>query len=165
MPEDLDLDDFDRKIIDQLRIDGRQAFSEVGRAVGLSEAAVRNRYARLRRLGVLQVIGMVDSARIGELFAHVCLRVRGVPVTTVANQLARIPQVNFVALASGSYDLVIDVTAADVPELAELLNKHIHRIKGVYQVETSIALETFKDSYLWAGFRESLPTTTEILRR
>jgi len=165
MPGDLNLDDFDRKIIDQLRIDGRRAFSDVGRAVGLSEAAVRQRYARLRRLGVLQVVGMVDSARVGGLFAHVCLRVRGVSVTTVARQLARLSQVRFVALTSGSYDLVLDVSAADVSELAELLNGQIHRIKGVYQVEVSTSLETYKDSYLWAGFRESLPTTTEILRR
>ncbi|OBB85274.1 Lrp/AsnC family transcriptional regulator [Mycolicibacterium peregrinum] len=165
MPREFDLDDFDRRIIDQLRIDGRKAFSEVGRAVGLSEGAVRNRYARLQRLGVVQVVGMADSPRIGELLVHLCLRVRGVPVASVADQLARIPQVRFVALVAGSYDIVVDLTAENVGELAELLNGRIHRIKGVYQLECSTALETAKDSYLWAGFSEPLPTTSEILRR
>ena len=163
--EALDIDRFDRLIIDQLRIDGRQPFVDVARTVGLSEAVVRRRYARLHRLGVLQVVGMVDAPRIGELFAHVCLRVRGVPVATVADALAKLPQVKFVALSSGSYDLVIDVSAADVSELAELLNGKIHRIKGVYQVEVSTALETYKDSYLWAGFREPPATRSAILPR
>ncbi|HEY8590420.1 MAG TPA: Lrp/AsnC family transcriptional regulator [Naasia sp.] len=157
------VDDIDRKLIDQLRIDGRRSFGEIGRYVGLSEASVRQRYNRLVDLGIVRVIGMSDASKIGEVEAHLSLRVRGVPLDTVAEQLAAQPEVTFVASALGAYDLSVDVRCRDNAHLSEFVHERLRRIRGVYSVETSAVLEVLKDTYLWAGFRE--PVTRYVPQR
>jgi Lrp/AsnC family transcriptional regulator, regulator for asnA, asnC and gidA len=147
-------DTMDRRIIDQLRIDGRRSFSEIGRHIGLSEAAVRSRYNRLRKLGIVQVVGMSDALRLGEVSAHVLLQVRGVTVESVAMQLAAFPEVKFVGAMLGAYDLVLDVQCKDNTHLSRFLHETVRRIRGIERLETMTVLEVLVDSYLWAGFRD-----------
>ncbi|MCV7227325.1 Lrp/AsnC family transcriptional regulator [Mycolicibacterium komossense] len=149
-------DSFDRRIIDQLRIDGRRSFGEIGRYVGLSEAAVRSRYNRLRKLGIVQVVGMPDATRLGEVEAHVSIRVRGVTVASVARQLSAHPEVKFVGAALGAYDLVLDVRCADNEHLSTFVHETVRRIRGIERLETVMVLEILEDSYLWAGFRDAV---------
>lgn len=112
------VDVLDRKIIDQLRADGRRSFTEIGRYVGLSEAGVRNRYKRLVALGVVQVVGMHNSLRLGRSEAHVFLRVRGHELETVAANLAAFDEVKFVAACVGPFDLSMDVRCESVADMA-----------------------------------------------
>lgn len=152
-----EIDDIDRRIIDQLRIDGRRSFGEVGRAIGLSEAAVRGRFHRLRRRGVLQVVGMADAQRVGELEVHLAIRVRSVPVANVARQLTAMPELRFVASAVGPYDVFCDVRCRDLAHLSELVTERIRRINGIEGCEVLTVLEVLKDDYLWTGFRDAAP--------
>jgi Lrp/AsnC family transcriptional regulator for asnA, asnC and gidA len=148
------VDALDRQIIDQLRIDGRQSFGEIGRAVGMSQAAVRARFNRLRRLGIVQVVGMTDARKVGEFEVHLVIRVRGVPASMVARQLARLPEIKYVASCTGPHDLVADVRCESLEHLCELLTDRVRRISGIEHAEALTVLEVIKDSYLWAGFRE-----------
>ncbi|MFH8619943.1 Lrp/AsnC family transcriptional regulator [Streptomyces sp. NPDC017979] len=148
------IDDLDRQIIDQLRVDGRRSFAEIGRTVGLSEASVRARYQRLQRKGVLQVVGMTDAVRMGEMEVHLAVRVHHIPVSLVARELSRMPEVRYVASCVGPYDLIVDVRCRDLEHLAELLTERVRRVNGVAHAEALTVLEVIKDSYLWAGFRE-----------
>lgn len=148
-------DSIDRRIIDQLRIDGRRSFGEIGRYVGLSEAAVRSRYNRLRKLGIVQVVGMSDAPKLGEIEAHISIQVRGVTVDSVARQLAAHPEVKFVGAALGAFDLMLDVRCADNNHLSQFLHETVRRIRGIERLETATVLEVLEDSYLWAGFREA----------
>ncbi|MEO3974340.1 Lrp/AsnC family transcriptional regulator [Streptomyces sp. CAU 1734] len=148
------IDDLDRQIIDQLRVDGRRSFAEIGRTVGLSEASVRARYQRLQRKGVLQVVGMTDAVRMGEMEVHLAVRVDHIPVSLVARELSRMPEVRYVASCVGPYELIADVRCRDLAHLAELLTERVRRVNGVAHAEALTVLEVLKDSYLWAGFRE-----------
>ena len=148
------VDDFDRKIIDQLRIDGRRSFGEIGRYVGLSEASVRQRYNRLLDLGIVQVVAMSDAPKLGEVEAHVSVRVRGVTVESVARQLASHPEVKLVGATLGAFDLIVDVRCDDVAHLSTFVHDTARRIRGIESLETSTVLEILKDTYLWEGFRE-----------
>lgn len=148
------IDALDRQIIDQLRVDGRRSFAEIGRAVGLSEASVRARYQQLQRKGVLQVVGMTDAVRMGEMEVHLAVRVHRVPVALVARELARMPEMRYVASCVGPYDLIADMRCRDLQHLAELLTERVRRINGVSYAEALTVLEVIKDSYFWAGFRE-----------
>ncbi len=159
----MDIDSIDRKIIDQLRIDGRRSFAIIGRNVGLSEPSVRARFRRLSAAGIVQVVGMPDAPKLGALEVHVSISVVGVPVATVAKQLVRIPEVTFVASAVGAFDMILDIRCDDVVQLSNVLNEKVRRVKGVDRVEASTVLEIIKDSYLWAGFREDLGTTTDAV--
>lgn len=148
------LDDADRDIIDQLRIDGRKSFSDIGREIGLSEPTVRQRYHRLVQLGVLHVVGMYEPTKIGGVSAHIGLRVVDVPVTRAAEQLAQLPEVKYVACALGYYDVILDVWTSDVARLGQIVLHDIRRIHGVSDVETLMVLDVLKDTYLWKGFRD-----------
>ncbi|MEU4224688.1 Lrp/AsnC family transcriptional regulator [Nonomuraea sp. NPDC026600] len=155
------IDDQDRQIIDQLRIDGRRSFGEIGRLIGLSEATVRARFGRLRRRGVLQVVGMTDAVKMGEIEVHLAVKVSHLPVALVARELSRMPELRFVASCVGPYDLICDVRCRDLAHLSELLTERVRRVNGVAHAEALTVLEVVKDSYLWAGFRELPPAPTE----
>lgn len=154
------VDVIDRKIIDQLRIDGRRSFGEIGRYVGLSEGSVRARYKRLLSLGIVQVVGMPNGTRVGFLEVHLSIRVRGATVAAVATALAEMPEVRYVATCIGSYDLTVDARFDDRAELTAFLAEKVRRVTGIETIETTTALEVVKDTYLWAGFRDPVTRPT-----
>jgi Lrp/AsnC family transcriptional regulator for asnA, asnC and gidA len=155
--EDTLLDDVDRDIIDELRVDGRLSFSEIGRRIGFSEPTVRQRYNRLVSLGIIYVAGMYDETKIGGIAAHIGIRVTEVPVARVAEEIADHPNVKYVACALGYYDIILDVVAQDAQELGRIVLQDLRRIRGISDLETLTVLEVMKDTYLWQGFREPLP--------
>ncbi|MFB6611147.1 Lrp/AsnC family transcriptional regulator [Agromyces sp. NPDC056379] len=155
------LDDVDREIIDQLRVDGRRSFSEIGRRIGYSEPTVRQRYNRLVSLGVIYVAGMYDETKIGGIAAHVGIRVSEVPVAKVAEQLAEHPYIRYVACTLGYYDIILDVVAPDAQALGRIVLQDLRRIRGISDLETLTVLEVMKDTYLWQGFREPSPLSQQ----
>ncbi|GAA3617772.1 Lrp/AsnC family transcriptional regulator [Kineosporia mesophila] len=154
------VDVIDRKIIDQLRIDGRRSFGEIGRYVGLSEGSVRARYKRLLSLGIVQVVGMPNATKMGFLEAHLSIRVRGATLASVATALSEMPEVKYVGACIGSFDLIVDVRFTDNAHLSTFLSEKVRRVQGVETVETATVLEVIKDDYLWAGFREPVNRPT-----
>lgn len=155
------LDDVDREIIDQLRVDGRMSFAEIGRRIGFSEPTVRQRYNRLVSLGFIYVAGMYDETKIGGIAAHVGIRVAEVPVARVAEQLAEHPNVKYVACTLGYYDIILDLVAPDARGLGKIVLQDLRRIRGISDLETLTVLEVRKDDYLWQGFREPSPLSVQ----
>ena len=154
------IDVIDRKIIDQLRLDGRRSFGRIARYVGLSEASVRQRYKRLLDLGVVQVIGMPNSPKLGLFDVRLSIHVRGSTVDAVAQSLSAITAVKFVGACIGAYDIIADVRCETQDELTTFLTDTIHSIPGIDVVETTNILEVIKDEYLWSGFRDPVGRLT-----
>ncbi|MBC9928617.1 MULTISPECIES: Lrp/AsnC family transcriptional regulator [unclassified Leucobacter] len=149
------IDRADREIIDQLRVDGRRPFSEIGRNIGLSEPTVRQRYNRLVSMGVLHVVGMHDETKLGGISAHIGIRVSGAAVARVAEQLVDHPQIKYIACTLGYYDILLSVETPDAQALGRVVLHDIRRIHGVSEVETLTVLEMRKDTYLWSWFNEA----------
>ena len=59
------LDDTSKAIIEQLQQDGRRPYASIGKAVGLSEAAVRQRVQKLIESGIVQIVAVTDPQQIG----------------------------------------------------------------------------------------------------
>jgi len=154
------IDVIDRKIIDQLRIDGRRSFGEIGRYVGLSEGSVRARYKRLLSLGVVQVVGMPNPTKMGWVEAHLSIRVRGATADSVARALAAFPEVKYVGTCIGSFDLIADVRFETSEELGRFLTETVRRVQGIDAIETATVMEMLKDEYVWAGFRDPVNRPT-----
>ncbi|WP_205823074.1 MULTISPECIES: Lrp/AsnC family transcriptional regulator [Actinomycetes] len=154
------IDVIDRKIIDQLRLDGRRSFGQIARYVGLSEASVRQRYKRLLDLGVVQVIGMPNSPKLGLLEVRLSIRVRGTTVDAVAHALSALSPVKYVGACIGAYDLIVDVRCETQTELTAFLTDTLHTIPGIAVVDTTNILEVIKDEYLWSGFRDPVGRLT-----
>jgi Lrp/AsnC family transcriptional regulator for asnA, asnC and gidA len=143
------LDDVSKKIVEQLQVDGRRSYAEIGKAVGLSEAAVRQRVQKLTDAGVMQVVAVTDPMQLGFYRqAMIGIRVTG-DTRVLADQLAAIPAVDYVVLTAGSFDLLVEVVCEDDDELIELLNSQIRCLDGVSSTETFVYLKLHKQFYNW----------------
>ena len=145
----IQLDDVSKKIIEQLQGDGRRSYAEIGKAVGLSEAAVRQRVQKLTDSGVMQVVAVTDPMQLGFYRqAMIGIRVTG-DTTVVADKLGRLPAVDYVVLTAGSFDILAEVVCESDEDLIELLNKKIRALPGVLSTETFVYLKLHKQLYNW----------------
>jgi Lrp/AsnC family transcriptional regulator, regulator for asnA, asnC and gidA len=143
------LDDTDARIIEELNQDGRRPFSEIARHLDVNEATVRHRYARLVRRGVIQVVAISDALALGLVFAEAGVRVRGGPVGQAVHGLVEIPEVDYVAVCTGAYDLLIEIVCTDNAHLLQVLDEQVRAVPGVDSVDTFIVLHVPKHSYRW----------------
>jgi len=145
----IQLDDVSKAIIEQLQSDGRRSYAEIGKAVSLSEAAVRQRVQKLTESGVMQVVAVTDPMQLGFYRqAMIGIRVSG-DTTLVAEALAGLASVDYVVLTAGSFDLLVEVVCENDDDLIELLNKKIRAIEGVQSTETFVYLKLLKQFYNW----------------
>ncbi|TFB68376.1 Lrp/AsnC family transcriptional regulator [Cryobacterium sp. Hz9] len=148
-PKPAQLDDVSKKIIEQLQADGRRSYAEIGKAVGLSEAAVRQRVQKLTDSGVMQVVAVTDPMQLG-FFRQAMIGIRASADTRVlAEQLAAIDAVDYVVLTAGTFDILAEVVCEDDDELLELLNSKIRNLEGVLSTETFVYLKLRKQFYNW----------------
>lgn len=143
------LDDTSKAIITRLQQDGRTAYSAIARDIGLSEAAVRSRVQRLVENEVLQIVAVTDPAQVGfARQAMIGLKVTG-SLKTVAAQLDELPEVAYVVITAGRYDLITEVVCEDDDHLLTLLTEAIRTIPGVTETETLVYLKLHKQRYDW----------------
>ncbi len=143
------LDEVSKKIIEQLQADGRRSYADIGKAVGLSEAAVRQRVQKLTEAGVMQIVAVTDPMQLGfTRQAMIGIRASG-DTRDLADRLAEIPEIDYVVLTAGSFDLLAEVVCEDDDELIELLNTSIRNLDGVLTTETFVYLKLRKQFYNW----------------
>jgi Lrp/AsnC family transcriptional regulator, regulator for asnA, asnC and gidA len=143
------LDDVNRAIIEQLQQDGRRSCAAIAKAVGLSEAAVRQRMQRLLDAGVMQVVAVTDPLQLGfTRQAMIGIRADG-DLSDLADKLAALPEVDYVVVTAGSFDLLVEVVCNDDDHLLSLLNNSIRSVPGVRDSETFVYLKLAKQTYTW----------------
>jgi Lrp/AsnC family transcriptional regulator for asnA, asnC and gidA len=143
------IDDVDKAIIEQLQEDGRLPYTKLATAVGLSEAAVRQRVQRLVESGVVQIVAVTDPLMLGfRREAMIGLKIEG-DLRGVADTIASIPEVSYVVVVSGSFDLLMEVVCEDDDHLLALLNDKVRSIPGVRSTETFTYLRLYKQTYAW----------------
>ncbi|MEV8255047.1 Lrp/AsnC family transcriptional regulator [Rhodoglobus sp. NPDC076762] len=143
------LDDVSKSIIEQLQNDGRRSYAEIGKAVGLSEAAVRQRVQKLTESGVMQIVAVTDPMQLGFFRqAMIGIQISG-DTTSVAEKIGKLPSVDYVVLTAGSFDLLVEVVCENDDDLIELLNHDIRGIEGVRSTETFVYLRLHKQFYNW----------------
>ena len=143
------LDDLDKKIVEALQEDGRLPYTKLAVEVGLSEAAVRQRVQRLTESGVIQIVAVTDPLMLGfRRMAMIGLKVEG-DLRVVAGDIAAIPEVSYVVVVSGSFDLMMEVVCEDDDHLLALLNDKVRSIPGVRSTESFTYLKLSKQTYAW----------------
>lgn len=143
------LDEVSKKIIEQLQADGRRSYAEIGKAVGLSEAAVRQRVQKLTDAGVMQVVAVTDPMQLG-FYRQAMIGIRASGDTRLlADRLATISSVDYVVLTAGTFDILAEVVCEDDEELITLLNAQIRNLEGVISTETFVYLKLHKQFYNW----------------
>jgi len=143
------LDELSKQIIEKLQQDGRRSYAGIGKAVGLSEAAVRQRVQRMVDAGVMQIVAVTDPMQLGfARQAMIGIRCTG-DTTKVAEKLAAIESVDYVVLTAGSFDAIVEVVCEDDDDLLDLLNTKIRALPGVISTETLVYLRLVKQQYNW----------------
>ena len=143
------LDETSKRIIEQLQADGRRAYAAIGKAVGLSEAAVRQRVQRLIDSGVMQIVAVTDPMELGfARQAMIGLHVDG-PLEPVADALAEMDEIEYVVITAGSFDLLAEVVCEDDDHLLEVVSHRIRGLPGVRSTETFVYLKLRKQLYNW----------------
>jgi Lrp/AsnC family transcriptional regulator for asnA, asnC and gidA len=143
------IDDVSKAIIEQLQEDGRRPYAAIGKAVGLSEAAVRQRVQRLSDAGVIQIVAVTDPLQVGMFRqALVAVNVQG-PIEPVADALAEIDEVAYVVICAGRFDVLCEVVCEDDNALLELISHRVRTLPGVADTELLVYLSLRKQSYQW----------------
>ena len=144
------LDQIDIAIIGHLQIDGRRAYTTIAKDLGISEAGVRQRVARLLRTKVIQIVAVSSPLDLGLMWAQVHLRVEGPRLEAVAEAVAELPQVDYVSICAGSFDIIVGIVAHDREELMDVLVNRIRTIPGITRSDFLLNLKILKDNYDWS---------------
>jgi Lrp/AsnC family transcriptional regulator for asnA, asnC and gidA len=143
------LDDVSKAIIAELQQDGRRSYAAIGKVVGLSEAAVRQRVQRLIDHGVMQVVAVTDPTELGfSRQAMIGVRATG-DLGPVADALVAMDEVDYVVVVAGSFDLLVEVVAESDEHLLDIVSQRIRSIPEVVSTETFVYLRLRKQTYSW----------------
>jgi Lrp/AsnC family transcriptional regulator for asnA, asnC and gidA len=140
----------DKRIIEHLQQDGRRPFTQIASDLGVSEAAVRARTNRMVERGVLQVVGVTDPLRLGfQQMAMIGIRCERDMLVEVSERIAEMPEVSYVVITAGTYDLLIETVCEDNEALLRFLTEQLRQIEGVRDTETFVYLRMVKQTYQW----------------
>lgn len=145
----LEIDQADKAIMRELQNDGRIAYAKLAPLVGLSQAATRQRVNRLLDRGVMQIVAVTDPTELGLRHqAMVGIKVDA-DVRDVADALAGIDAIDYLFIAAGRYDIVVEVFSADADEFLKVVNDQIRPVAGVQSIEVLTFLSLVKQTYNW----------------
>jgi DNA-binding Lrp family transcriptional regulator len=153
VPQPIDLDSTDERIVELLREDGRMPYRALAKALGLTEATVRSRVRRLEESNTMRVVAVTDFEAAGyDFMLAVGVQVENRSPTEVAKELARYPEVFSINVVIGPYDLELLVVAQDQSALSELIYGRLASMEGVRRVVPSIAVNVLKNQPDWVPF-------------
>lgn len=141
------IDELDGRILSELSLDSRRSYSDVGKDVGLSTAAVHERVRKMVERGVIERFSLqIDPERVGlHLVAFVLIRNDGgVPCGDVAPRLRAMPEVVELHSVAGEYDFMAKIRTTHARRLEDLLYE-IKAVTGVARTTSTIVLSTHFD--------------------
>jgi Lrp/AsnC family transcriptional regulator, regulator for asnA, asnC and gidA len=147
-----DISELDKQILERLQSDGRRPFTQIASELGVSEAAVRARTNRLIERGVLQIVGVTDPLKLGyDQMAMVGVRCRGDQLVEAAEAIGRLPEVIYVVITAGAFDLMVETVCEDNAALLRFLSEKLRKVPGVEATETFVYLKIVKQTYQWGS--------------
>lgn len=142
------LDDIDMYIIEALRKDGREAFSQIAEKLNVSPGMIRQRYNRLAEIGLLKVIAITNPIQRGlKTMAMVGIRTEGDKMLQVAEQIAKLDEVVYLVVVSGRFDIMAEVFCRDHEDLLKFITEKLYSIDGVRESESFMHLKIVKEIY------------------
>jgi Lrp/AsnC family transcriptional regulator for asnA, asnC and gidA len=144
--------DLDKRIIEHLQEDGRRPYTQIAADLGVSEAAVRARTNRLIERGILQIVGVTDPLKLGyDQMALVGVRCQGDRLMEAAEAIGKLPEVIYVVVTAGAFDLLVEAVCRDNEDLLRFLAERLRQVPGVVTTETFVYLRIVKQTYQLGG--------------
>ena len=159
-----ELDETDRAIIAHLLINGRMPFTEIAAKLNISEGTVRHRVKRLTDSGVLQIVGIVEPQLLDwNAAGMIGVGVQAGMIEKAADKIAQFPEVTYLFMASGGYDLFVEVYCRDREHFVAFLNDDLQQVPGVQRTDTFMILKMYKLSYQWGEAKSPPRTNTPLI--
>lgn len=144
------MDELDHLILNALQEDGRMPFTQIAKKAGVAESTIRSRYASLVEKGIVQTIAVIDPFAVGyNAPALIGVQVEPGSIYAVAETLENLPEISYLVLTLGGYDLVLEVFCRDREHLTRFITNQIQEIPGVRSTETLVIGNIFKLSFFW----------------
>lgn len=142
------MDQIDLSILSFLQKDARRSYTDIAQVLGISEGTVRNRVSRLLENRTIQLVGLIDPNQLGyDAPAMIGVTVQSNLLEKAATEMAQFPEVSYLVMSSGEYDLMVEVLCRDREHLAKFLNEKLRQVDGVLRTQTFMILRTFKMAY------------------
>ncbi len=142
------MDNLDRAILSYLQKDGRKPYTEIAQVLNVTEGTVRNRVAKLVEDRVVQIVGMVDPYQLGfDAPALIGVSVQPAELDNAAATIAAFPEVSYLIMISGEYDLMVEVMCRNREHLATFIKDNLHQVPGITRTQTFLILHTYKMAY------------------
>ena len=139
------MDKLDLSILASLQTDGRRPFTDIANELGVSEGTVRNRVSKLIDNNVLHIVGLVDPGSLGlNAPAVIGVSVSEGDIEQIGAEIAAHPEVSYLIMVSGEFDLIVEVLCKNREHLANFINYKLRRVNGVERTQTFMTLRTFK---------------------
>jgi Lrp/AsnC family transcriptional regulator for asnA, asnC and gidA len=139
------MDRLDYEILSVLQQDGRRSFTEIGKKLGVSEGTIRKRVMRLVDDGVIRIIGLVDPHLVGfDAPAMIQVSVSPPHLEEAAQAIAQFPEVSYLLMVSGEFDLIVEVRCRNREHLASFIRDQLQQVTGVQRTVSSLVLHTYK---------------------
>lgn len=149
----ISLDELDHKIIERLGHDARVSNREIGREFDLTEGTIRSRLKRLLDNRVIRVAAVTNANRLrNPILAYLWVEAdTAADIEKVAESLAQLPEIGFVATTLGRADVLAMTLVENGNELTDFLHQTIDKIPGVRRVRYSLGQNFIKHDYRWCA--------------
>ncbi len=145
------MDEVDRLILQALQEDGRTPFTQIAKIAGVSETTIRSRYRNLVEEGVVHTVSIVDPFAL-DFNAPAMIGISAEPgkIEQVARSISELPEVSYLVMTLGEYDLLVEVYCRNLPHLTQLVTQQIQLVPGVRETEILVVAKIYKLSYRWS---------------
>jgi DNA-binding Lrp family transcriptional regulator len=159
------LTEFEAAVFRALQDDGRAPFTAIAQRLGVSEAHVRRTVRQLIDRDVFTITAVADPRLLGlESMAWLALSVRLSHIEETAARLAELPEVDYVVIASGAWNVMAEVACPSTAELFALL-KRVRSLPGVQRTETYPYFELLRQQFRWTAGADGAPGDADVAAR
>ncbi|WP_067710506.1 Lrp/AsnC family transcriptional regulator [Nocardia yamanashiensis] len=137
------LEPLDLAIVRKLQLDPRAPFRQIAAELGLAEQTIARRYRRLRREGLVRVIGSVDAPALGEDDWLIRVRCRPEGAVKVAEALARRDDAAWISIAAGGAEVAFSLHPRTQQDRDDLLVQRLQRTAPVLDITAALILHRF----------------------
>jgi DNA-binding Lrp family transcriptional regulator len=138
----MELDDLDRRILENLQKDARASYTALAEKLGISDVAVKKRIDKLTEQGVIEHFTIsIDRKKLGHsLRAFVLVKTTPSEAGQISEELKKMKNVTSLFSTIGAYDLIIEMSCTDIDELKSLTDENIGNLRGVTDIRTLVVV-------------------------
>lgn len=146
----MQMDEIDRMILECLREDGRMNVATIARRVKVAQNTIKRRIERMEEVGGMRIVPVIDPDQVGlDDCIYVGIKVESKRLDEVSGLIRAMPEVRYLALTTGPWDLLAEAFVGSRKHMADFLLRSVGELPGILSTETFSVLKIAKFGYEW----------------